>query len=84
VLDQLYLRKYDGCLRSFHALFFIYKLTTGSAVSSILRATDENDLTGQIPIGLETVSSCFLGESNAFSSLPFLHLCRVFLIRLPS
>jgi hypothetical protein len=26
-LLHLYLRKYDGCLRSFHALFFIYKLT---------------------------------------------------------
>jgi surface polysaccharide O-acyltransferase-like enzyme len=26
-LTQLYLGKYDGCLRSFHALFFIYKLT---------------------------------------------------------
>jgi hypothetical protein len=27
VLGYLGLRKYDGCLRSFHALFFIYKLT---------------------------------------------------------
>jgi surface polysaccharide O-acyltransferase-like enzyme len=27
VLTSLYLRKYDGCLSSFHALFFIYKLT---------------------------------------------------------
>jgi hypothetical protein len=35
-LAFLALRKYDGCLCSFHALLFIYKLTTGSAVSSIL------------------------------------------------
>jgi hypothetical protein len=35
VLGSLTLCKYDGCLRRFHALFFIYKLTTGSAVFSI-------------------------------------------------
>jgi hypothetical protein len=49
-LTDLLLRKYDGCLRFFHALFFIFKLTTGSAVSSILfRGTEDNDLTGEIP-----------------------------------
>jgi hypothetical protein len=35
-LVGLRLCKYEGCLRCFHALCFIYKLTTGSAVSSIL------------------------------------------------
>jgi hypothetical protein len=34
-LEYLDLRKYDGCLRSSHVLFCIYKLTSGSAVSSI-------------------------------------------------
>jgi hypothetical protein len=36
VLTYLWLGKYDGCLRSFHALSFIYNLTSGYAVSSIL------------------------------------------------
>jgi hypothetical protein len=34
-LDSLCLREYDGCVRCFHSLCFICKLTTGAAVSSI-------------------------------------------------
>jgi hypothetical protein len=81
-LTQLSLGKYDECLRSFHALFFLYKLTY--FVLSSPRAllcflfifeTDDNDLTGQIPTELQTLplNTCYLRECRAFS-LP-LPLC---------
>jgi hypothetical protein len=94
-LASLHLGKYDGCSRSLHALFFIFKLTTGSTMSSIYfveRGTEENELTGQIPIELQTLPlynryGCNLREYRVFPHPPTLppsplyYAYRVFLIR---
>jgi hypothetical protein len=79
-LASLHLGKYDGCSRSLHALFFIFKLTTGSTMSSIYfveRGTEENELTGQIPIELQTLPlynryGCNLREYRVFPHPPTL------------
>jgi hypothetical protein len=70
-LGYLHLGKCDGYSRSFHALFFIFQLTT--CAFYLFCGTGENELTGQIPIELQTIPLydgypvCFLREYRAFS-----------------
>jgi hypothetical protein len=72
VLDNLILGKYDGCLRCFHALFFIYTHHGLCCLFYYICGTADNNLIGQIPTELQTLplGFCDLSECRAFS-LPF-------------
>jgi hypothetical protein len=83
LLTRLRLGKYDGCLRSVHALFFICTHHGLCCVFYLFNGTEENELTGHIPIELQTlpIKYCYLGEYRASS---LYYACNFFLIRLPS
>jgi hypothetical protein len=78
-LTRLWLRKYAkyaGCVRSFHALFFIYT-HPGLCCLYFICGTEENELTGKIPTELQTIplSFCQLGECRAFWLPPIIPPC---------